>query len=44
MALRSKLLDEKVVEPAKEMLKKVRNNAYVAKKLNAVIAAKKHSI
>jgi hypothetical protein len=26
------------------MLKKVRNNAYVAKKLNAVIAAKKHSI
>ncbi len=44
MALRSKLLDEKVAEPAKEMLKKVRNNAYVAKKLNAVIAAKKHSI
>ncbi len=44
MALRSKLLDEKVVESAKEMLKKVRNNAYVAKKLNAVIAAKKHSI
>ncbi len=31
MALRSKLLDEKVVESAKEMLKKVRNNAYVAK-------------
>ncbi len=26
------------------MLKKVRNNTYVAKKLNAVIAAKKHSI
>lgn len=26
------------------MLKKVRNNACVAKKLNAVIAAKKHSI
>lgn len=44
MALRSKLLDEKVVESAKEMLKKVRNNAYVAKKLNALIAAKKHSI
>ncbi len=44
MALRSKLLDEKVVESAKEMLKKVRKNAYVSKKLNAVIAAKKHSI
>ncbi len=44
MALKSKLLDEKVVESAKEMLNKVRNNAYVAKKLNAVIAAKKHSI
>ncbi|WP_410543075.1 IS630 family transposase [Wolbachia endosymbiont of Tetranychus urticae] len=44
MALRSKLLDEKVVKSAKEMLKRVRNNAYVAKKLNAVIAAKKHSI
>ncbi|WP_044471351.1 helix-turn-helix domain-containing protein, partial [Wolbachia endosymbiont of Drosophila suzukii] len=44
MALRSKLLDEKVVESAKEMLKKVRNNAYVSKKLNAVIAAKKYSI
>ncbi len=44
MALRSKLLDEKVVESAKAMLKKVRNNAYVTKKLNAVIAAKKHSI
>ncbi|MGL9719003.1 MAG: IS630-like element ISWpi10 family transposase, partial [Wolbachia sp.] len=39
MALRSKLLDEKVVESARKMLKKVRNNAYVAKKLNAVIAA-----
>ncbi|MBA8756848.1 IS630 family transposase, partial [Wolbachia pipientis] len=38
MALRSKLLDEKVVESAKAMLKKVRNNAYVTKKLNAVIA------
>ncbi|WP_447933038.1 IS630 family transposase [Wolbachia endosymbiont of Dactylopius coccus] len=44
MALRSKLLDEEVVKSAKKMLKKVRNNAYVAKKLNAVIAAKKHSI
>lgn len=44
MALKSKLLDEKVVESAKEMLKKVRNNAYVEKKLNAVIAAKRHSI
>jgi hypothetical protein len=32
MALRSKLLDEKVVEPARKMVKKVRNNAYVAKK------------
>ncbi len=44
MALRSKLLDEEVVKSAKEMLKKVRNNAYVSKKLNAVIAAKKYSI
>lgn len=44
MALRSKSLDEKVVESTKEMLKKVRNNAYVSKKLNAVIAAKKYSI
>lgn len=44
MALRSKLLDEKVVNLAKEMLKKVRNNAYVSKKLQAVIAAKKYSI
>jgi hypothetical protein len=42
MALRSKLLDEEVVKSAKKMLKKVRNNVYVAKKLNAVIAAKKH--
>ncbi|NUY39545.1 hypothetical protein GO684_02505 [Wolbachia endosymbiont of Litomosoides brasiliensis] len=31
------------MELAKEMLKEVQNNAYVAKKLNAVIAAKKHS-
>jgi len=44
MALASKLLDEKVVNLAKEMLKKVRNKAYVAKKLNAVIAAKESSI
>lgn len=44
MALVSKLLDEEVVNLAKEMLKKVRNNAYVSKKLQAVIAAKKHSI
>lgn len=29
---------------AKEILNKVRNNTYVAKKLNAVIAAKKRSI
>jgi hypothetical protein len=33
MILTSKLLDEKVVESAKKMLKKVRNNAYVAKEL-----------
>ncbi len=44
MALRSKLLDEKVVNLAKEMLKKVRNNAYVSKKLQAVIVGKKSSI
>ncbi|WP_367618205.1 hypothetical protein [Wolbachia endosymbiont of Litomosoides sigmodontis] len=38
--MESKLLDEKVV--VKEMLKKVQNNAYVAKKTKccAVIAAK----
>ncbi|WP_264336634.1 MULTISPECIES: hypothetical protein [unclassified Wolbachia] len=34
MALKSKLLDGKVVESARGMLKKVRNNAYAAKKLN----------
>lgn len=44
MALVSKLLDETVVELAKEMLKKVRNNAYVSKKLQAIIAAKESSI
>lgn len=44
MALTSKLLDERVVNLAKEMLKKVRDNAYVSRKLQAVIAAKKHSI
>nr|WP_246228211.1 hypothetical protein [Wolbachia endosymbiont of Litomosoides brasiliensis] len=44
MTLKSKSLHEKVVESAKEVLKKVQNNAYVAKKLNAVIAAKKYSI
>ncbi|ONI56730.1 hypothetical protein N500_0168 [Wolbachia pipientis wUni] len=41
MALRSKLLDEKVVESAKEMLKKVRNNAYVSKKLKCCNCSKK---
>ena len=44
MALASKLLDEIVVNLAKEMLKKVRDNAYVSRKLQAVIAAKKHGI
>ncbi|OAM04576.1 MAG: transposase [Wolbachia endosymbiont of Dactylopius coccus] len=44
MALRSKLLDKKVIGSAKEMLKKVRNNAYVSRKLRAVIAAKESSI
>ncbi|QIT35993.1 putative transposase [Wolbachia endosymbiont of Brugia pahangi] len=44
MALKSKLLDGMVVESAKEILKKVRNNTYVAKKLNAVIVARKQSI
>ncbi|NUY39377.1 hypothetical protein GO684_01495 [Wolbachia endosymbiont of Litomosoides brasiliensis] len=34
--MKSKLLDEKVVESAKEMLKKLQNNAYATKKLNAV--------
>ncbi|NUY39914.1 hypothetical protein GO684_04810 [Wolbachia endosymbiont of Litomosoides brasiliensis] len=42
--MKSKLLDEKVVESAKETLKRVRNNAYVTKKLNPIIVAKKHSI
>ncbi|NUY39282.1 hypothetical protein GO684_00825 [Wolbachia endosymbiont of Litomosoides brasiliensis] len=37
-------LDEKVVELAKEILKKMQNNAYVTKKTNAVIVAKKYSI
>jgi hypothetical protein len=41
MALRSKLLDEKVVESAKEMLKRVRNNAYVAKKTKCCNCGKK---
>ena len=44
IALRSKSLDEKVVNLAKEILKKVRNNAYVSKKIQAVITAKKYSI
>lgn len=44
MALRSKLLDKKVVEAAGEMLKKVRNNAYVSRRLQAVIAAKESSM
>ncbi len=44
MALTSKLLEEKVVDLAKEMLKKVRSNGYVARKLQAIIAAKKHNI
>ncbi|NUY39496.1 hypothetical protein GO684_02185 [Wolbachia endosymbiont of Litomosoides brasiliensis] len=42
MALKLKLL-VKIVELAKEMLKEVQNNTYVAKKQAAVIAAKKHS-
>ncbi len=41
MALKLKLLNEKVVKSAKEMLKKVRNDIYITKKLNAVIATKK---
>ncbi|NUY39408.1 hypothetical protein GO684_01660 [Wolbachia endosymbiont of Litomosoides brasiliensis] len=44
MVLRLKLLDGKVMESVKKVLKEVRNNTYVAKKLNAVIAAKKHGI
>ncbi|QKX03064.1 hypothetical protein GOY07_02515 [Wolbachia endosymbiont of Litomosoides sigmodontis] len=44
MALKSKLLDEKVMKLAKEMLKEVQNNAYITKKLNAIIAARKHNI
>ncbi len=40
MVLKSKFLNEKAVESAKEMVKKVRNNACVAKKLNAVIVTK----
>ncbi|WP_410543299.1 hypothetical protein [Wolbachia endosymbiont of Litomosoides brasiliensis] len=43
MALKSKLLDEKVVESAKEMLKEVRNNAHVAKKTKCYNCSKKHS-
>ncbi|QKX02664.1 hypothetical protein GOY07_00075 [Wolbachia endosymbiont of Litomosoides sigmodontis] len=33
MVLKSKLLDEKVVESAKERLKKVQNNVYIAKNI-----------
>ena len=44
MVLKSKLLDEKVANLAKKLLKKVRNNAYVSRKLQAVIAAKESSI
>jgi transposase len=44
MGLVSKLLDEAVVEGAKKELKSIGNNRYVARKLEAVIAAKKHGI
>ncbi|NUY39193.1 hypothetical protein GO684_00290 [Wolbachia endosymbiont of Litomosoides brasiliensis] len=44
MALKSKLLDRKVVEPAKETLKEVRSNAYVAKKTKCCNCSKKYSI
>ncbi len=40
MVLKSKLLNEKVMKSAQEILKKTRDNVYVAKKLNAVIAEK----
>ncbi|WP_341763503.1 hypothetical protein [Candidatus Tisiphia endosymbiont of Beris chalybata] len=44
MKNKSKLLDQEVVEIATKELKKLGNYGYVSKKLNAVIAASKHSI
>ncbi|QKX03186.1 hypothetical protein GOY07_03330 [Wolbachia endosymbiont of Litomosoides sigmodontis] len=44
MALKSKLLDKRVIESVKEVLKEMRNNTYVARKLSAIIAAKKYYI
>ena len=44
MAPSSKLLDDVVVEKAKIALKKIGKSALCARKLEAVISAKKHGI
>jgi transposase len=44
MASSSKLLDEAVVEKAKKALQKIGKSALCARKLEAVISAKKHGI
>jgi hypothetical protein len=44
MARPSKLLDEEVVNRANEGLKKLGKSGLVAKKLQAIIAAKKYGI
>jgi transposase len=44
MAQTSKLLDDKVVEKAKDQLRKVGKAALMTRKLEAIISAKKHGI
>lgn len=44
MSKKSKLLDQAVVSSAEQALKKLGSYGYVAKKLNATIAASKHGI
>jgi transposase len=44
MSSRSKILDDLVEEKAKSELKKIGKTALISRKLEAVIAAKKHSI
>lgn len=44
MSTQSKLLSDEVVASAKKALKAMGKNALLAKKLEAIIAAKKHGI
>ena len=44
MAQVSKLLDQEILEFANKELKKLGKNAYVIRKLQAIIAAHKHGI